>query len=40
MTSVPELNVVVSSVTSGPSASANRPVSTPMIAGAWVTFGK
>ena len=40
MTSVPELNVVVSSFTDEPRASANVPSSTPMIAGACVTFGK
>ena len=40
VTSVPELNVLSSSVTSGPRASSNRPVSTPMMAGACVTFGK
>ena len=39
-TSVPELNVCSSSSTLGPSASSNNPLSTPMIAGAWVTFGK
>jgi hypothetical protein len=39
-TSVPALNVVGSSSTLSPSASANTPFSTPMIAGAWVTFGK
>ena len=40
MTSVPELKVDVSSEAVEPSASWNSPVSTPMIAGAWVTLGK
>ena len=38
--SVPELNVVSSIVTLSPTAASKRPSSTPMIAGAWVTFGK
>jgi hypothetical protein len=40
ITSVPELNVVVFSVTESPSALANCPLSTPTIAGACVTLGK
>ncbi len=40
MASVPELNVTSSRLTPGPSASAKMPSSTPMMAGAWVTFGK
>ncbi len=39
LASVPALKVKVSSVAS-PRASANRPSSTPMMAGAWVTLGK
>jgi hypothetical protein len=36
----PALNVAVSNVTSSPRAASNRPSSTPMMAGACVTFGK
>ncbi len=38
--SPPALKCETSSVTFGPRASAKTPLSTPTIAGAWVTFGK